>query len=483
MLAGAGADYAEKFLDQVTGLDVAAELDQARAALSAFLQKWDTLDQRTAASLWAHIEEVPYVAAVRGLAQQISDTLGNEQTLRTLLTQKIETVDFFRTPEGQWLETQATDGLLSLIESSQQLQQLRKVADQTLSIVSEQEVLSIAQQLKKYVTQRFGLDSVYAALQKAIAASDPAKLDAWLRGRLTAFFDASPTVQQLSGLKKAIDAVRQKGEALYEKTLKALQQQYRADLAVTYQSTVAGTALLDVELDFAQDDGSLGGLLQECLAGSFDRLLTKTPAGVTLRTATLTHGIRRERHVDLTLPSSFKEMGDIDQALASVTPIDDGGRVLLYEVSGVDEASVATAKSRRDSRLSLVAQLPVAVAGLRRHEEATLTYSYSFHQATAGLRKGQLENQVGAYVQKYLPDDFPADGDGTTSGAFATWVDNLDTQVEALEPNGSGNLGNTLVTLELGVPPAVGKAWLAAPGAAAPSTATCRWPSRRSSRS
>lgn len=472
MLAGAGADYAEKFLDQVTGVDVASELDQARAELSGFLEKWNNLDRKVAASLWAHIEEVPYVTAVRGLAQEVSDTLGSEQQLRALITRKIESVNFFRTPEGQWLAAQATDGLLSLIESSQQLQQLRKTADETLAIVSQQKVLSVAQKLKAYIAQRFGLDKVEASLQKAITASDPQKLDAWLRGRLTEFFDASPTVQQLNEIKNGINAVRQKGQALYAKTLKALQRQYEADLAMTYQKTTTGTALLDVELDFSQDDGSLGTLLREALAGKFNRLLTEPHGGVTLRTATLTHEIRRERHIDLTLPSSFREMGSINQALASVTAIDDGGRVLLYEVSGTDEVSVATAKSRRDSRLSVTAHLPVQVSGqvpgLRRHEAASLTYSYSFHQATANLRKNQLETQVGAYVQKYMSKDFPADGDGTSSGAFSIWVDDLDTEVEALEQNGTGNLGNTLVSLELGVPPAVGNAWLAAPASGSP---------------
>jgi hypothetical protein len=473
MLSNAGADYAEKFLGEVTAVqNVSQKLTEARAQLSGFLQKWDTLDQRVAASLWARIEDEKYVAAVSGLAQRISDTLGNETVLRTLLTQQVQKVNFFTTPEGQWLSAQATGGILQLIESSQQLQKLRKAADQTLAILSEPEVLELVQRLKAAINERFGLDKVEADLQKAIDASDPAKLDAWLRGRLTTFLDATPAVQQLKDIKNAINALRDKGQALYAKTLKALQQQYQADLAVTYQQTAEGTALLDIEFDFsqdgAQDGGALGALLQEALHGSFDRLFLEVHPGVTLNKATLSHQIRRERHIDLTLPSSFAEMGSINQALASVTALDDGGRVLLYEASGVDDATFATAKTRRDSRLSLAAQLPVRVSGLRQHETASLTYSYSFHQATKNLRKDQLETQVGAYAERYFPAQFPADGDGTSSGAFSQWADDLDREAEGLEKNGAGNLGNTLVTLELGVPPAVGTAWLQAPAGGDP---------------
>lgn len=467
MLADAGADYAEKFLREVTGID-AQTIDAARERLAGFLKEWDTLDQRLAASLWARIGDEPYVAAVRGLAQQISATLGDEGKLRQLLLTNLRKADFFQTPEGQWLQSQATGGLLSLVEDSRQLQDLRKAADQTLAILSEPEVLSVARRLKAAIVQRFGLDKIEADLQKAIAAADPKALDAWLRGRLTAWFDVQPTVRQLNDLKNAIDALRQKGQSLYAKTLKALQRQYAADLAVTWQRTTTGTALLDVEFDFAQDDGSLAVLLGQALTGDLRRLLLEPHPGVTLHKATLTHEIRRERHVDLTLPSSFAEMKSINQAMANVSAIDDGGRVLLYEVSGADEVEIATAKSRRDSRLSLAAHLPVRVAGLRRHEEESLTYSYTFHQATTALRKEQLDTQVGAYVAQYLADQFPADGDGTSSGAFSLWVDDLDRHVESVEKNGTGNLGNTLVTLEVGVPPAVGAAWLAAPPSGSP---------------
>jgi hypothetical protein len=470
MLADAGADYAEKFLAEVAGID-AGSIDAARDRLADFLKEWDTLDQRLAAALWARIGDEPYVAAVRNLAQQISGTLGNENTLRDLILKNLRKVDFFKLPEGQWLQSQATGGLLSLVEDPRQLQGLRKAADQTLAILGGPEALSVAQRLKTAMSKRFSLDKVEAELEKAITASDPKALDAWLRGRLTAWFDAQPTVRQLNDLKNTIDALRQKGQTLYEKTLKALQQQYAADLAVTWQKTVTGTALLDVEFDFAQDDGALGALLGQALTGDLRRLLLEPHPGVTLHQATLTHEIRRERHVDLTLPSSFAEMKSINQGMASVSAIDDGGRVLLYEASGADEVDIATAKSRRDSRLSLAAHLPVrpmGMTGLRQHEEASLTYSYTFHQATANLRKEQLATQVGAYVEKYLADQFPADGDGTSSGAFALWVDDFDREIEKLEPNGTGSLGNTLVSLEVGVPPAVGAAWLAAPPGGSP---------------
>ncbi len=465
MLSNAGVDYVEKLLGEVTGLaDIAQKVAAARAQLAAFLQKWDTLDQRLASALWARIDDQKYVAAVIALAQQISDTQGNEAKLRALLTQQFQRVNFFSTPEGQWLSGRATDGLLHLLDDSSQLQQLTKAADQTLAILNEQEVLQLAQRLKAAINERFGLDKIEAGLQKAIDASDPAKLDAWVRGRLAQFLDGTSAVQKLTEIRNTIDALRTKGQALYAKTLKALQQQYQADLAITYQQTTEGTALLDVEFDFAKGDkGTLGTLLQNALHGKFDHLFLDEVPGVTLNKATLTHQIQRERHIDLTVPSSFAEIASVNQGLASVTALDDGGRVLLYEGSGTDDAQYSTAKTRRDSRLSLAAQLPVRVSGLRQHEAGSLTYSYAFHQASKNLNKNQLETQVGAYVQTYLAAQFPADGTG--AGSFSSWVDDLDREAESLEPNGAGNLGNTLISLELGVPAAVGAAWLKAPAA------------------
>jgi len=173
--------------------------------------------------------------------------------------------------------------------------------------------------------------------------------------------------------------------------------------------------------------------------------------GVTLKKAVLTHEIRRELHIDLTLPGTGAEMWHENTGFGSIEALQDGGRLLLFE--GTDEAHFATAKMHRDSRLSLAAQLPEPTqpgTGLRRYEKASLTYSYSFHQAKKDMGTGEFKAQVGAYADKYLDWQFPP-------GAFSLWANELERKAAKA---GGGKLGNTLIALELVVPPAAGKAWL-----------------------
>jgi hypothetical protein len=447
----------EEFLKEVTGVDVAAKINEARAKLADVLQKWDSLDERVAATLWKEIGNNESVVAVRGLAQKVVDLLGNDDAgLRQLLEGEIEKQGFFQSPAGQWLAAQAVGGLLNLIQDNQQLAQLRQVSQKTLDILSEQELVQLTSRLQQALAKRFGLDKVEAQLQQALAASDPQKLDAWLRDRLTTFLGKVPVVKDLDDVRKTIAAWRSRASDFYEKAVKALQKQYAADLTFTYQKTTTRTALIDVDFDFASGDGSLPQLLREALDGKFNRLFVETVPGVVLRQATLTHQIQRSKQLDLTLPSTFAEMTSTTEGLATVTAIEDDGRVLLYEGQGTNEVSFATAKTRRDSRLSVVAQLPVRVAALRQFQEGTLSFSYSFQQATRALQKERVANLLAPYAQLFLPE---------SAATFSTWLDELDAEVEAREPQGARVLGNTLLSLEVDVPPAVGKAWLKAPPA------------------
>lgn len=455
IIAGDLAAEFETFLNEITGLGAAAPIDQARAKVAGVLKQWDTLGPRAAATLWSKIGDQQYVAAVRGFAQKVVDlSASGDAQLRQLLEAEVEKQGFFQSPVGEWLEAQATDGLLRLIDSGQQLAALRQVSRNTLSLLSEPELARITGKLRESLENRFGIKAMETKIQDALTASDPTKIDAWLRDRLTALIGKSPLIQDLDGIKKAINAWQSRAADFYAKAIKALARQYGASLAVTYQKTTARTALLDVELDFAVAD--LSRLVRQMMDGSFDDLLTKVIPGVTLRQATLTHQIERSKQIDFTLPSTFAEMKSTNQGLASVTAIEDDGRVLLYEGQGTDEVSFATAKTRRDSRLSVTARLPVKVEGLRQFQEGTLTFSYSFQQATRQLQKDRASNLLQPYAQLFLPD---------SASTFPTWLDRLDDDVEAREPQGVKILGNTLLSLEVSVPPSVGSAWLKAPAA------------------
>ena len=448
----------ETFLNEATGLDVATQINQARAKVASVLKQWDTLDQRVAATLWSKIDSQPEVAAVLAFAQKIVSLSANDDAgLRQLLETEMEKQGFFQSPVGEWLEAQAIDGLLQLINSSTQLAALRQAAEKTVTLLSQQELVQITSKLQESLEKRFGLDKVETKIQGALNASDPTKIDAWLRDRLTAFLGKVPVIQDLNDIKNTIDSWQKRASDFYAAALKALTKQYSASLAVTYQKTTTQTALFDVEFDFSA--GDLSQLVRETMDGNFDRLLTQVIPGVTLHQATLTHQIDRSKQIDFTLPSTFAEMKATNQGLASVTAMEDDGRVLLYEGQGTDEVSFATAKTKRDSRLSVTAQLPVKIDGLRQFQDGSLAFSYSFQQATQQLQKDRAFNLLQPYAQLFLAEN---------AGTFSTWLDQLDNDVEAREPQGAKILGNTLLSLEVNVPPAVGNAWLQAPRAGDP---------------
>ncbi len=469
LLAGAGVDRAKKLLGDVTGLDVESELQTARDELAGLLQTWQGLDERVASGLWSELGHQEAIDAVRDLAGQVQAALADDASLRALLSERLGDGGFLATPAGKWLESVAGDGILPLVTSSSGLQTLREAAAKTLDVLDGGRLETLIGRLKSEIEKVFRLDKVEAAIQAAIEASDPQKLDAWLRERLARFLDAQPTVQRLQEVQGAITAIRQKGEDFYRRTLEAVQRQYQLALAATYRTATTREALVDVELDFASGgaEDELRGLLGEALRGDLTRLLLRELPGVTLHVAKLTHQIDRRAQVQVSLPWYSRETKDVARSLAAVSALEDDGRLLLYEGKATDEVLVTKAKVRRDSQLSVLVQLRER-PGIHVHESGTMSYSYSFCQALAEARTALLGRQLGGFIEAYFPGEFPADGDGETSGSVHNWLAALDERLDPLQNNGRGNLGNTLLTLQVSVNEEVADAWLNAPPAGHP---------------
>jgi len=80
-------------------------------------------------------------------------------------------------------------------------------------------------------------------------------------------------------------------------------------------------------------------------------LLTTSAPGVTLNVAELTHQIKRQSHVEITLPYFNTAIDHINTALAQVKAVDeDEGRVLIYDLDAND---LVTVKNKRNSRLAI----------------------------------------------------------------------------------------------------------------------------------
>lgn len=466
LLAGKAESYLEGFFEEVTGLDVGASLAEANARLEEALERWNQLDHRVATKLWQRLGDLDAVREIRQLAGEIAAA----PDVRSLIAEKLSATGFFSSAGADWLEALAPESLLDLLDRTAAVQgRLQKAADDTLAVLDEATVEKTVTKLKGYLAERFGLDQVVAALDRAIAATDPGELDAWLTKKLELFFDQTldkldPGLdQKLRQIQQTIRTVRGKADEIWQKTLEALNRTYSAQLSYRYQSSTTRQALFDVEVDFGVDAQAAAEALADVLAGDLGAvLLTESPA-VTLHEGTLTFGLSRQGSVDVSLPGFKRQLTHLTTASGRVTAAEDDGRVLLYEAEGSDRVTEdrALARARRTSNLSVSASLPVAARGrLRIHRPEALRFSYSLDEAVARLTPSEFLERYRGYAAAYLEEQFPIDTGGTTSGSFAAWVDELDDASDTAGW-GSGLLGNTLASLELSLSAEVGAAWLA----------------------
>ena len=160
-----------------------------------------------------------------------------------------------------------------------------------------------------------------------------------------------------------------------------------------------------------------------------------------LHTGALTHGVTRHTHVEVSLPFFKGTIDHVNQALASARVEEEGGRVIVYEVTAEDLVSTTSLlprkKTFRDSRLTVGAFLPMdaATGRLRVHSTDAMTYTYSFDQARTNMKRGDLQFQIKPLVRRFFPNAFP---EGTS---FDTWITDLDKTIDTIENNGSDNFG------------------------------------------
>src|SRR5262245_30516307 len=377
ILAGMTSKYTQKLVKEVTGVDPKTEFEKARGAILGFLKKWNELDHRVATMLWKLVEEEVDLTEVRKAADLLAN--GAEDDYRNLLHEHLQTIDFFNAPLGRWLEAVAVNGLLRPLNSSADFGLLQTQARRTLGLLDGSTIENVLSKLQEYVNQQLHLDQVL----KVVNETSFKKLDDLLKAKLEAFLGEQFDFSKLNKIKDTINLVLSKRAVFYEKALSALNHQYEFTFAATWQSATTKTALLDVSFDFAQE---VGDLLARAMDGDFDTLLVTPKKGVTLNAAALTHGVKRQSHVEVTIPY-FKFTSDhFNESLARVSP-DKGisaeqGRVLVYELEAHDEIlDQVRGKSIRDSTLTIGATLTEGVGALRVHSKTSFTYDYALRQA------------------------------------------------------------------------------------------------------
>ena len=463
LLAGLSSEYLKKFLGSITALTdlhLPERLAQARQQLLDMVKRWNNLDHEIVTVLMKFADKHSEIEKIREIAGFINDT-SDTQKIKSKIKEILEDVDFFDRPEAKWLESATATGLASLL-ASDDLDELRKAAGKTLSLLNGSDIQKVFERLQEFINKNIHLSQI----EHIISQADFDNLDELLKKRLEKFLGETIDFTKFKELQKAIQKVRAKAQEFYKAGLKALTSKYTFAFSATYQKTTTRSALFDIDFDFATP--GVGNSLQEAVDGNFDGLMVEQRTGVKLNVATLTHEIKRNTHVELTMPFfGKKEMDHLNESVATVNATDDDGRVLVF---GLEAKDVVSTKNQRNSTVTLAGAFQVKPSSnVRVFSEASLDYSYSLRTAKKNMKAADLKYQLKSYMDSdgrspvpLLKDVFSADDDGGLTGSFDRWFADIDTTVENVLHNKADVFGNTLLSLQIGVGPKVTKAWMKA---------------------
>jgi len=451
LLANAGVDGAEKLIAHVAGLkpeELQQNFDRVHDTVVQFIGKWHDLPHRVSSAVLKLVEEKVDLTDVRNVARQLSTI--TQEPLRSLLETELNRIDFFHTPVGRFLESAADDGVLTLLEKPlSEIQDLGKRATAVLDGDAMEETLT---RFQNYVESELHLDRVL----NTATDTDFAALDGLLKRRLADFLGQDQlALQDLEKVRKAIRLLLQKRDEYYEKALEALHRKYNFALNATYQSTTTQQALLDATFDFSHDAGTVSTFFQQAVQGKFDQLLMNQPAQVKLGVAKLSHGVKRQAQIDVSLPFMDISNSHLNESVASIEAVSNSGG-LLFKLRSSD----TVASNQRKSILSLTAALSksaVKTVGVRLHQEA-LELNYTLLFAKRDMEIRHVRAQVGPAAQALFKTKIPD---------LPTFLSFLDRQAEEAIPNGPNRLGNGLISLQVslsrGTAVNVGQAWLSLP--------------------
>jgi len=449
LLANAGVEGAEGLIAHLAGVSVEElqqKFDTVHSTVVSFIDKWHALPHGVASTLLKLVEEKADLGPVKDVVTKLT-TISTDD-LRSLLDAELNHISFFGTPVGQMLEAIAGDNVGSLL--GKPLDDLHEVATKILAILDGSALEDTLKKFQSYVEQQLGVDKILPV----VTDTDFAALDALLKTKLADFLGQHVLVlKDLDKIRTAFHLLLAKRQEYYEKALEALHRKYNFSFTAASQSTATDTALFDATFDFSHDQASVIGFLQQAIQGKLDDLLKTQPAQVDIAVGKLTHGVKRQTSIDVSLPF----MRDIthvhiNDSLATLEAVPHGGGV-IFKLKSTD---TVTSSNRRKSALSLAMGL-AAQTGIRLHQDS-LDINYSLLFAKRNMRRQDVRAQVGPAIRT------------TFKGRIAdleTFVDVLDRRVEAAIPNGPNVLGNGLLSLDVTVDPsaakAVGAAWLGLP--------------------
>jgi hypothetical protein len=435
-LAGLADQTALDVLKKTTGIDPAAEFDKAKTFLGDALEKWDNLPGKLTSMLWNYLDGLAGAPIDREFKTFLGDLIDPAKGADAL-AKALRKATFGDTPQGRFLEAIADKGLLALADH---FPQVSTAAKQALDILNGGTIAK----LQKYVNDALDLDQI----RKAVSDIDFNKINQWLKDRLANFLDKTVGLDDLKDVQKAVHTLDTKVGDYYKTGVEALKKRYTLELATTYHKTTSGTALIDVEFDL-----SVGGAAKrfaEVVGGSnLDNLLTQETKGVTLNKATLTHEIHRQGTVDLHMPFFDFSSTHLNDAVATLTAEEQGGRVLIYDAKGEDKVFV---QSRMASQLSIMASLKLT-AGRPAELGDDGSIAYEMKQVKKDMRAVELKARTTAFIEEYLGGLF------SKRDALGNYYRDLDQAIATATQSNGDLLGDLALSMQVAVPVAVLGGW------------------------
>lgn len=395
------------------------------------------------------MEEGVDLTPVRDIAKRLSTITPDD--LRQLLDQQLNRIDFFHTPVGRLLEAATDEGVLSLLQKP--VDEVRRIGAKVSAVLDGSLIEDTLQNFQSFVETKLHLDNALKVVQE----TDFAALDELLKRKLADFLGQDNIVMQdLEKVRKSVRLLLDKRQEYYEKALEALHRKYNFSFNAAYQSTTTSEALFDATFDFSHDPASVSNFLQQAIQGKLDDLLATQPSQVQIATGKISHGIKRQTNIDVSLPFLDRSNSHINEALAQLETIPHSGG-LLFKLN----ASDMVASNQRKSTLSLIMGLSKTgrpADGVRLHQDS-LEMNYTMLFAKRDMQLKHVRAQAGPAAQAFFKNKIPD---------FPSFLQTIDRQTEEVIPNGPNRLGDGLISLQVSLSNAAasnaGEAWLALPG-------------------
>ncbi|HKW65224.1 MAG TPA: hypothetical protein VJN89_21910 [Candidatus Acidoferrum sp.] len=435
--------------------DLGVDENAAFATLQNFFAKWDALPQTVTSVIWKYADDIPGLTKIEHAAQKLANL--QQSDVKDFLDGLLHDASFHEDPTVQWLEATASEGLFELYESDR-FDKLRDDAKKLAAVLDGSALQDFLTKLQAKVNTTLSL----ANLEQALNSGDLSGVAVWVTEQLAKFagVDLTQLKASIGKINAAIKTIRDKSQAIYAATVKALNTTYGFSLDFAYNASSTESALIDAV--FAD---TANGSLADAISGDFSQIFAARIPGVTLNTCTLAHAIRRDTHVETHLPWSTGISDDLATGYTNAILADsDSGRVQFFEAGGTDAVSSETV--RRNANLKRFASCSIGVSGkaqgVHQYNVSAVDFGYSFVTVGAPLSRAQFEYEYGAAAGRYFPRIFGAENPNPNHGTFDTWVSDWDTFTAQVSGTPNGIIGNAWVNLQVRRRAQAGFDWVSA---------------------